>query len=173
MRRSTLLELSGMEFHEVAHVCRCSTGELVHGVCHAVVTPLLVQLGHGREMPDGVLGKPHLAKAFAPHRERNVAILAASMLVSERRSEDLGASFSAAVAGAAGFARGRAAALRVASSGSLGADALRGKGRAGFGLKKRRPGTGEARAFSGLSCRRREGIGSGTDTVRACAAQAE
>src|SRR6476620_10346230 len=49
MRRSTLLELSGMELHEVAHVRRCFACELVHGVCHAVVTPLPVQLGHGRE----------------------------------------------------------------------------------------------------------------------------
>src|SRR5260370_34561481 len=31
MRRSTLLELSGMELHEVAHVRRCFAGELAHG----------------------------------------------------------------------------------------------------------------------------------------------
>ena len=41
MRRSTLLELSGMELYEVAHVHRCFAGELAHGVRHAVVTPLL------------------------------------------------------------------------------------------------------------------------------------
>jgi hypothetical protein len=29
MRRSTLLEFSGVEFHEVAHVRRCFAGELV------------------------------------------------------------------------------------------------------------------------------------------------
>ena len=74
MRRSTLLELSGMELHEVAHVRRCFAGELVHGVRHAVVTPLLVQLGHGREMADDVLRKPRLPKAFAPRREWDVAI---------------------------------------------------------------------------------------------------
>jgi hypothetical protein len=61
MRRSTLLELSGMELHEVAHVRRCFAGELAHGVRHAVVTPLPVQLGHGREMPDKVLRKLRLA----------------------------------------------------------------------------------------------------------------
>jgi hypothetical protein len=37
MRRSTLLELSGMELHEIAHVRRCFTGQLVHGVRHATV----------------------------------------------------------------------------------------------------------------------------------------
>src|SRR5271166_3786677 len=74
MRRSTLLELSGMELHEVAHVRRCFAGELAHGVRHAVVTPLLGQLGHGREMSDDVLRKPRLPKAFAPRREWNVAI---------------------------------------------------------------------------------------------------
>ena len=30
MRRSTLLELCGMELHEVAHVRRCFAGELAH-----------------------------------------------------------------------------------------------------------------------------------------------
>src|ERR1700730_9966481 len=40
MRRSTLLELSGMELHEVAYVRRCFAGELAQGVCHAVVAPL-------------------------------------------------------------------------------------------------------------------------------------
>ena len=55
MRRSTLLELSGMELHEVAHVRRCFAGELAHGVRHAIVTPLPSQLGHGREMADEVL----------------------------------------------------------------------------------------------------------------------
>ena len=47
MRRSTLLELSGVQLHEVAHVRRCFAGELAHGVCHAVVTPLLSKLSHG------------------------------------------------------------------------------------------------------------------------------
>src|ERR1700688_1529596 len=69
-----LLELSGMELHEVAHARRCFAGELVHGVRHAVVTPLPVQLGHGREMADDMLRKPGLPKAFAPRRERDVAI---------------------------------------------------------------------------------------------------
>jgi hypothetical protein len=71
---STLLELSGMELHEVAHVRRCFAGELAHGVRHAIVTPLPNQLGHGREMPDEVLRKPRLPKAFAPRREWDVAI---------------------------------------------------------------------------------------------------
>src|ERR1700738_170614 len=74
MRRSTRLELSGMALHEVAHVRRCFPGELAQGVRHAVVTPLPGQLGHGREMPDEVLGKPRLPKAFAPRREGDVAI---------------------------------------------------------------------------------------------------
>jgi len=69
MRRSTLLELSGMELHEVAHVRRCFAGELAHGVRHSVVTPLPGQLGHGREMADEVLRKPRLPKAFVPRRE--------------------------------------------------------------------------------------------------------
>src|SRR5262245_21012712 len=74
MRRSTLRELSGMKLYEVEHVCRCFAGELAHGIRHAVVTPLLGQLGHGGEMPDDVLGKLRLAKAFAPRRDWNVAI---------------------------------------------------------------------------------------------------
>src|ERR1700687_3649492 len=74
MRRSTLLELSGMELHEVAHVRRCFAGELAQGVRHAVVTPLLGQLGHSREMPDDVFRKPHLTKALAQRREWAVAI---------------------------------------------------------------------------------------------------
>jgi hypothetical protein len=37
-----LLVLSCMELHEVAHVRRCFTDELAQVVCHAVVTPLLV-----------------------------------------------------------------------------------------------------------------------------------
>jgi hypothetical protein len=47
MRRSTLLELRGMELHEVAHVRRCFAGEVAHGVRHAIVTALPSQLGHG------------------------------------------------------------------------------------------------------------------------------
>src|SRR5262245_59503577 len=74
MRRSTLLELSGMVLHEVAHVRRGFTGELVQCVRHAIVTPLPSQLGHRREMPDEVLRKLHLPKAFAPRREWDVAI---------------------------------------------------------------------------------------------------
>jgi hypothetical protein len=35
MRRSTLLELSDMELHEVVHVRRCFAGELAQGVRHA------------------------------------------------------------------------------------------------------------------------------------------
>src|SRR5262245_28083082 len=74
MRRSALLELSGMELHEVAHIRRRFADELAHGVGHAVVTPLPRQLGHGRKMPDDVFRKPHLTKAFAPRREWDVAI---------------------------------------------------------------------------------------------------
>ena len=54
MRRSTLLELSSMELHEIAHVHRYFVGKLAHGIRHAVVTPLPGQLGHGREMLDEV-----------------------------------------------------------------------------------------------------------------------
>src|ERR1700730_11954107 len=85
MRRSTLLELSGMELHEVAHVRRCFAGELAHGVRHAVVAPLPGQLGHGREMPDDVFRKPRLAKALAPRWKWDVAI---SDGPAERRGED-------------------------------------------------------------------------------------
>jgi hypothetical protein len=52
MRRFALLELSGMELHEVAHVRRCFAGELVHGVRQAVVTPLPGQ----RIRPAGTAG---------------------------------------------------------------------------------------------------------------------
>src|SRR6476660_2043343 len=74
MRRSTPLEVSGMELHEVVHVRRCLTRELAHGVRHAVVTPLLDQLGHGRHMPDDVLRKARLTKTFAPRGGWNIAI---------------------------------------------------------------------------------------------------
>src|SRR5882757_5043337 len=74
MRRPTLLEVSGMELHEVAHARRCVAGECPHGVRHAVVTSLPGQLGHGREMADDVLRKPRLPKVFAPRREWDVAI---------------------------------------------------------------------------------------------------
>jgi hypothetical protein len=47
MRRSTLLELSGMEPYKVAHVRRRFARELVEGARHAVVTSLPGQLGHG------------------------------------------------------------------------------------------------------------------------------
>src|SRR5262249_13736627 len=74
MRRLTLLELGGMELHEVAHFLRCFAGELAQGVRHAVVTSLPGQLGHGREMSNDVFRKPHLTKAFGPRREWDVAI---------------------------------------------------------------------------------------------------
>src|ERR1700726_4801817 len=74
MRRSTLLELSSMELHEVVHVRRCFARELVHGVRHAVVTPLPGQFGYGREVSDDVFRIPCLTKAFAPRREWDVAI---------------------------------------------------------------------------------------------------
>src|SRR5262245_27429343 len=74
MRRSTLLELSGMELHEVAHIRWRFADELAQCVRHAIVTPLPSQLGHRREMPDEVLRKPHLTKAFAPRRDWYVAI---------------------------------------------------------------------------------------------------
>src|SRR6516165_3680403 len=85
MSRSTLLELSGMELHEVAHVRRRFAGELAHGVRHAIVTALPGQLGHGREMPDDVLWKLRLPKAVAPRRERDVAI---SDVSAERLGKD-------------------------------------------------------------------------------------
>ena len=92
MRRYTLLELSGMELHEVAHARRSFAGELAHGVRHAIVTPLPGQLGHGREMPDEVLGKPGLPKAFAPRVEGDVAISAVLQRVNARTyASDTGA----------------------------------------------------------------------------------
>src|SRR6516165_1483902 len=75
MRRSTLLELSSMELHEIAHVHRYFVGKLAHSIRHAVVTPLPGQLGHGREMLDDVFRKLRLPKAFAPRRECYVAFL--------------------------------------------------------------------------------------------------
>src|SRR3984893_4357622 len=83
VRRFTMLELSGMEIHEVAHGRRCFTGELTQGVRHSVVTSLPGQIGHGREMANEVLGKPCLPKTFAPRREWDVAI-------SDRPAERLG-----------------------------------------------------------------------------------
>ncbi len=80
---AVLSELSGMALHEIAHVRRCFAGELAHRVRHAVVTPAPRQLRHGREMPDEVLGKSRLPKAFAPRRERDIAI-------SDRPAERLG-----------------------------------------------------------------------------------
>lgn len=74
MRRFKLLELGGMEFHEVAHVRRCFAGEPAERVRHAVVTPLPGQVGYGREMPDDVLWKLRSPEAFAPRREWGVAI---------------------------------------------------------------------------------------------------
>ena len=74
MRRSTLLELSSMELHEIAHVHRYFVGKLAHSIRHAVITPLPGQLGHGREMLDEVFRKLRLPKAFAPRREWDVAI---------------------------------------------------------------------------------------------------
>ena len=72
MRRSTRLELSGMEMHEVAHVHRYFAGELAQGVRHSVVTSLLSQVGHGGEMTDHMLRIPGLPKAFAPRRGGDV-----------------------------------------------------------------------------------------------------
>ena len=74
MPRSTVLELSGVELDEVVHVRWCLAGELAQGVRHAVETPLLGQRGDSREMPDDVLRKSHLPKAFAPCREWDVAL---------------------------------------------------------------------------------------------------
>ena len=68
------LELGGVELDEIAHVRRRFAGELEKGVCPAVVTPLLVQLGHGGEMIDNVFRKPQPPKAFAPGLKRDVAI---------------------------------------------------------------------------------------------------
>src|SRR5712664_1438032 len=73
-RRFTRLELPGMELYEVAHARRCFAGALAYGLRHAVVPPLLVQIGHGGEMADDVLRKPRLPQAFAPRREWDVAI---------------------------------------------------------------------------------------------------
>ena len=82
MRRSTLFELSGMELYEVAHVHRCFAGELAHGVRHAVVTPMLGQLGHGGEMPDGVFRElrkgPHVRIGSKPFFGRSPAARAKS-----------------------------------------------------------------------------------------------
>src|SRR6516165_12820356 len=85
MRRSTLLELSSMELHEIVHVHRYFVGKLAHSIRHAVVTPLPGQLGHGREMLDDVFRILRLPKAFAPRREWDLAISDGS---AERLRED-------------------------------------------------------------------------------------
>src|SRR6516165_6037142 len=85
MRWRTLSELGGMDLHEGAHARRCFARELAHSIRHTVVTPLLSQLGHGREMPDEVLRKLRLTKAFAPRREWDIAISDGS---AERLRED-------------------------------------------------------------------------------------
>ena len=74
MRRFTLLELSGMELHEVAHVRRCFAGELAECVRHTVVTSQPGQLGHCRKVADEMLGKERLPKAFAPRWKWDIAI---------------------------------------------------------------------------------------------------
>ena len=50
IRRSTLLQLSSMELHEIAHVHRYFVGKPAHRIRHAVVTPPFGQLGHGRDV---------------------------------------------------------------------------------------------------------------------------
>ena len=78
-----LLELGGVELHEVAHIRRRFAGEFAQSVRHAVVTPLLGQLGHGREMAHDVLWILRLTKHFAPRLEYYVPI-------SDWTSESLG-----------------------------------------------------------------------------------
>ena len=50
MRQSKLLELSGMELHEIAHVRRCFAGELAQGVRHAIVKAELATRQAGNEL---------------------------------------------------------------------------------------------------------------------------
>ena len=69
-----LFEFTSMELDEVVHVHWWFASDLVHGVRHAVVTPVPGQLGHRREMSDHVVRKLCLPKAFAPRRCWDVAI---------------------------------------------------------------------------------------------------
>jgi hypothetical protein len=59
-----------MELHEVVHARRHLASELEQVVSHAVVTPLLVKIGHHREVVDEVRWHPRLPKPFAPLNER-------------------------------------------------------------------------------------------------------
>jgi len=63
-----------MELHEVVHARRHLASELEQVVSHAVVTPLLVKIGHHCEVADEVRWHRRLPKPFAPLRERHVAI---------------------------------------------------------------------------------------------------
>ena len=53
-----------MELHEVVHARRHLASELEQVVSHAVVTPLLVKIGHHREVVDEVRWHPRLPKPF-------------------------------------------------------------------------------------------------------------
>src|SRR5512147_1447130 len=70
----TRREFSGMELDEVVHARRRLASELEEVVSHAVVTPLLVELGRHCEVVDEVRWRSRLPKPFAPLGEGHVAI---------------------------------------------------------------------------------------------------
>jgi hypothetical protein len=71
---SQLREFRGMEFHEVGHARRRLAGELEVVLAHPVIAPLLVELGHHREVVDDMLRQARRPKLFGPLGSRRVAI---------------------------------------------------------------------------------------------------
>ena len=63
-----------MELHEVCHARRRLAGELAVVLAHPVIAPLLVKLGHHREVVDGVLRQARRPKFFAQLGNWRVAI---------------------------------------------------------------------------------------------------
>ena len=63
-----------MELHEVCHTRRRLAGELEVVLAHPIITPLLVEFGHHREVVDGMLRQACRPKFFAPLGSWCVAI---------------------------------------------------------------------------------------------------
>ena len=67
-------EFHSMELHEVCHARRRLAGELEVVLAHPVIAPLLVELGHHREVVDDMVRQARRAKLFAPLGSRRVTI---------------------------------------------------------------------------------------------------
>jgi hypothetical protein len=63
-----------MELHEVCHARRRFAGELDVVLAHPVIAPLLVEVGHHREMVDDMLRQARRPKFFTPLGSWHVAI---------------------------------------------------------------------------------------------------